>query len=90
MNIVERLRYAEKRAPNYGNEMLEAADVIENLTALVNRLCRQINLVDPRNDVAFKAADYMHRNNLTGISLQRDDEGIGKLVDMVMSAKVEK
>lgn len=66
----------------------EAADVIENLAALVNRLCRQINKVSPRNDVASKAADYMHRNGLTMISLQRDEEGLAKLVDMVMNTKV--
>ena len=30
-DLIARLRYAEKRAPNYGNEMLEAADALEAL-----------------------------------------------------------
>jgi hypothetical protein len=31
MTLVEKLRYAEQRAPNYGELMLEAADRIEEL-----------------------------------------------------------
>jgi len=38
MSIVERLRYAEKRAPNYGNEMLEAADLIEQQAERIKEL----------------------------------------------------
>lgn len=64
----------------------EAADEIENLAALINRLCRQLNRVAPNNDVAVKAAEYMHRNNLLGTSLRRDDEGVGMVMDMVRNA----
>lgn len=67
----------------------EAADVIENLAALVNRLCRQINKVAPHNDVAIKASAYMYQNNLIGTSLRKDDEGLAKLVDMVTGQKVD-
>ena len=64
----------------------EAADVIENLATLINRLCRQLNRVAPNNDVAVKAAEYMHRNNLLGTSLRRDDEGLGMMMDMIRNA----
>ena len=37
-DLIARLRYAEKRAPNYGNEMLEAADAIEALEQQVAAL----------------------------------------------------
>jgi len=62
---------------------------VENLAALVNRLCRQLNKVSPGNDVAVKAAEYIHRNNLHGTSLRRDEEGVEMLIDMVKQAKPE-
>ena len=68
--------------------VLGLIDTIENLAALVNRLCRQINKGSAANDVAVKAAEYMHRNNLLSTSLLRDDEGVGKLLDMVSPRKV--
>ena len=86
MTLVEQLRKlsAENQSPR--DCIDEAADVIENLTALINRLCRQLNRVAPNNDVAVKAAEYMHRNNLLGTSLRRDDEGVGMVMDMIRNA----
>ena len=89
MTLVEQLRKlsAENSAPR--DCIDEAADVIENLTALINRLCRQINKVSPRNDVAVKAAQYMHRNNLMMVSLLRDDEGVAMVMDMIRNTDDE-
>ena len=86
MTLVEQLRKlsAENQSPR--DCIDEAADVIENLTALINRLCRQLNRVAPNNDVAVKAAEYLHRNNLLGTSLRRDDEGVGMVMDMIRNA----
>ena len=86
MTLVEQLRKlsAENQSPR--DCIDEAADVIENLTALINRLCRQLNRVVPNNDVTAKAAEYMHRNNLLGTSLRRDDEGVGMVMDMIRNA----
>jgi hypothetical protein len=69
--------------------VLGLIDTIENLAALVNRLCRQINKGSVANDVAVKAAEYMYRNNLLSTSLLRDDEGVGKLLDMVNPRKTD-
>jgi len=86
MTLVEQLRKlsAENKSPR--DCIDEAADVIENLAALINRLCRQLNRVAPNNDVTVKAAEYMHRNNLLGTSLRRDDEGVGMVMDMIRNA----
>jgi hypothetical protein len=86
MTLVEQLRKlsAENQSPR--DCIDEAADVIENLAALINRLCRQLNRVSPNNDVAVKAAEYMYRNNLLGTSLQRDDEGVGMVMDTIRNA----
>lgn len=85
-NVVEQLRKLSAENPSPRDCIDEAADVIENLAALVNRLCRQLNRVAPSNDVAVKAAEYMHRNNLLGTSLRRDDEGVGMVMDMIRNA----
>jgi hypothetical protein len=83
ITLVEQLRKlsAENRSPR--DCIDEAADVIENLAALINRLCRQLNRVAPNNDVTVKAAEYMYRNNLLGTSLRRDDEGVGMVMDTI-------
>jgi hypothetical protein len=88
-NIIDRLNEcadldaAEGGEPSVVALTRESAVVIENLTSLINRLCRQLNRIDPGNDVAVKAAEYMHRSNLLGVSLRRDDEGIAMVMDMV-------
>ena len=53
---------------------------IENLSAFINRLCRQVNKFDPGNKVTVAAAQYMHDKNLLGTSLRKDDEGIAMLL----------
>lgn len=86
MPLVEQLRKMSAENPSPRDCIDEAADVIENLATLINRLCRQLNRVAPNNDVAVTAAEYMHRNNLLGTSLRRDDEGVGMVMDMIRSA----
>lgn len=56
---------------------------VENLAALVNRLCRQVNKFDSGNAVAIAASKYIFDNDLIGTSLRKDDEGIQKIIDMV-------
>lgn len=58
-------------------------DQVENLAALVNRLCRQVNRFDSGNKVAVAASKYICDNDLIGTSLRKDDEGIQKIIDMV-------
>lgn len=58
-------------------------DQVENLAALVNRLCRQVNRFDSGNAVAVAASKYICDNDLIGTSLRKDDEGIQKIIDMV-------
>ena len=57
-------------------------DQVENLAALVNRLCRQVNRFDSGNAVAVAASKYICDNDLIGTSLRKDDEGIQKIIDM--------
>ena len=85
---VDSLKLAKFYAAANPATVLGLIDTIENLAALVNRLCRQINKGSAANDVAVKAAEYMHRNNLLSTSLMRDDEGVAKLLDMVSPRKV--
>lgn len=50
---------------------LDDSRLVENLGALVRRLCRWIFVHDSReNDVALKAMDYLKRNNLEGVILR--------------------
>lgn len=60
-------------------------DQVENLAALVNRLCRQVNKFDSGNAVAVAASKYIFDNDLIKTSLRKDDEGIRKIIDMVNS-----
>ncbi len=85
-NVVEQLRKLSAENPSPRDCIDEAADGIENLAAWVNRLGRQLNRVAPSNDVAAKAAEYMYRNNLLGVSLRCDDEGVGMVMDMIRNA----
>jgi len=84
MTLVEQLRKMSAENPSPRDCIDDAADVIESLAELINRLCRQLNRVSPNNDVAIKAAEYMHRNNLS--SIRCDDEGIGMMMDMIRNA----
>lgn len=71
-------------------ELNKSVDQIENLTALINKLCRQVNKFDPANSAASEAATYMMRNNLLGTSLQNDEEGVAILDEVISYSKNEK